>query len=318
MPAGAGAPGAGSDQSTRRAPAAPHGAPASRRVRDRGRSCPGCGRCRDRPSGARRPRRRARRPRRNEARERRAEAPRLRRMVSHDSPDWNPSRQSRSSRAASSVIGRPHSSSWYGRSRASTRRSTASAGDPSRPRRRRGYRGRTPCPPSSRSSRSRRRARYVGRSTTCGPRESRSGRCWRCPSAARRWSASSPGWPSAPSTTGRAAPRPRPLAARRLVDLALWMAAEYCSTPARALVARLCRRRGARAKTALWAEAGGAGGERLNDAQRALLDALPRWTGADLAALRRLEARGLVRIVPGSSAGRPHTRRSARRRSRRR
>src|SRR3954451_1936896 len=38
-----------------------------------------------------------------------------------------------------------------------------------------------------------------------------------------------------------------------LVDLAMWMAAEYCSTPARAL-ALVSPPAGARAKTALWAE----------------------------------------------------------------
>jgi primosomal protein N' (replication factor Y) (superfamily II helicase) len=83
-----------------------------------------------------------------------------------------------------------------------------------------------------------------------------------------------------------------------LVELALWMAAEYCSTPARAL-SLVSPRSGTRAKTALWAEPGNAHeGERLNEAQRGLLESLPRWTGGDLAALRRLEARGLVRIVP--------------------
>src|SRR3954470_20318895 len=73
---------------------------------------------------------------------------------------------------------------------------------------------------------------------------------------------------------------------RDLVDLALWMAAEYCSTPARALtlVSPAVK---TRAKTALWAEAGAdAGEERLTEGQRALLATLPRWTGSDLAALR--------------------------------
>jgi primosomal protein N' (replication factor Y) len=96
------------------------------------------------------------------------------------------------------------------------------------------------------------------------------------------------------------APR-RVLAARlpaELVDLALWMAAEYCSTPARAL-SLLLPPKGTRAKTALWAQADGAAdGERLSDRQRALLASLPRFTGGDLAALRRLEGRGLVRIAP--------------------
>src|SRR3954469_22932786 len=74
-----------------------------------------------------------------------------------------------------------------------------------------------------------------------------------------------------------------------LVELAMWMAAEYCSTPARAL-SLVSPPSGARAKTALWAEALAAPGDvRLNDNQRALLDSLPRFTGADTAALRRLE-----------------------------
>jgi primosomal protein N' (replication factor Y) (superfamily II helicase) len=83
-----------------------------------------------------------------------------------------------------------------------------------------------------------------------------------------------------------------------LVELALWMADDCCSTPARAL-SLLLPPKGARPKTALWAQANGDGdGERLTDRQCALLRTLPRFAGADLAALRRLEARGLVRIVP--------------------
>jgi primosomal protein N' (replication factor Y) len=83
-----------------------------------------------------------------------------------------------------------------------------------------------------------------------------------------------------------------------LVDLALWMAREYCSTPARAL-SLLLPPKGTRAKTALWAQAAAAAGEeRLTDRQRGLLASLPRPAGADLAALRRLEARGLVTIAP--------------------
>jgi len=86
--------------------------------------------------------------------------------------------------------------------------------------------------------------------------------------------------------------------APELVDLALWMAAEYCSTPARAL-SLLLPPKGTRAKTALWAEATGeADGERLTDRQRALLHSLPRFAAGDLGALRRLEARGLARIAP--------------------
>ncbi len=98
-----------------------------------------------------------------------------------------------------------------------------------------------------------------------------------------------------------------------LVDLALWMAAEYCSTPARAL-SLLLPPKGTRPKTALWARRNGSAGvsgddgvtgsaeqaaaPRLTDRQRALLESLPRFAGADLTALRRLEARGLVSIAP--------------------
>src|SRR4051794_28997679 len=85
-----------------------------------------------------------------------------------------------------------------------------------------------------------------------------------------------------------------------LVDLAFWMAAEYCSTPARAL-SLMMPPPGMRAKTALFARtADGADldAERLNDRQRELLASLPRFTGPDTAALRRLEARGLVDIAP--------------------
>jgi primosomal protein N' (replication factor Y) (superfamily II helicase) len=86
--------------------------------------------------------------------------------------------------------------------------------------------------------------------------------------------------------------------APELVDLAMWMAAEYCSTPARAL-SLLLPPKGTKPKTALWAQADGAAGdERLTDRQAALLATLPRFAGPDLAALRRLEARGLVRIEP--------------------
>jgi primosomal protein N' (replication factor Y) len=85
-----------------------------------------------------------------------------------------------------------------------------------------------------------------------------------------------------------------------LVDLAFWIADEYCSTPARALQLMLPPG-GARTKTALYAEATDAArdpGVRLTDAQRVVLDSLPRFTGADTAALRRLEGRGLVVIAP--------------------
>src|SRR3954454_15145640 len=58
--------------------------------------------------------------------------------------------------------------------------------------------------------------------------------------------------------------------------------------------------KGTRAKTALHASLArpAAQDERLTGAQRALLASLPRFTGPDTAALRRLEARGLVEIVP--------------------
>jgi primosomal protein N' (replication factor Y) len=80
-----------------------------------------------------------------------------------------------------------------------------------------------------------------------------------------------------------------------LVELALWMAEEYVSTPARAL--GLVLPPPGREKTALWAQATGEDGK-LTERQAALLASLPRWTGKDTAALRRLEARGLVTIGP--------------------
>jgi primosomal protein N' (replication factor Y) len=89
-----------------------------------------------------------------------------------------------------------------------------------------------------------------------------------------------------------------------LVALALWMADEYCSTPARAL--SLVLPPPGRAKTALWAEPTGADG-RLTDNQRALLARLPGPAGSDLAALRRLEKRGLVTIAPRASRRAPRT-----------
>jgi primosomal protein N' (replication factor Y) len=86
-----------------------------------------------------------------------------------------------------------------------------------------------------------------------------------------------------------------------LVELAFWMAEECCSTPARAL-GLMMPPAGVRAKTALWARrADGAaadGTAALSDRQAALLESLPRLTGPDTAALRRLEARGLVDIAP--------------------
>ena len=91
-----------------------------------------------------------------------------------------------------------------------------------------------------------------------------------------------------------------------LVDLALWMAREYCSTPARALALVLPPR--GRERTQLWAERAGAlDGQRLTARQRELLERLPGPAGADLAALRRLEARGLVAIAPRAQRRAPRT-----------
>jgi primosomal protein N' (replication factor Y) len=83
-----------------------------------------------------------------------------------------------------------------------------------------------------------------------------------------------------------------------LVELALWMADEYCSTPARAL--SLVLPPAGRPRTVLWAARTDAplDGERLTDRQRALLERLPAPAGADLGSLRRLEGRGLVAIGP--------------------
>jgi len=86
-----------------------------------------------------------------------------------------------------------------------------------------------------------------------------------------------------------------------LVELAHWMADEYCSTPARALTL-LSPPPGARAKLAWWARPTGdePTGRPLSDGQRALLQSLqaegPRAAAGDLPALRRLEARGLVAL----------------------
>jgi primosomal protein N' (replication factor Y) (superfamily II helicase) len=91
-----------------------------------------------------------------------------------------------------------------------------------------------------------------------------------------------------------------------LVDLALWMAAEYCSTPARALSLVLPPR--GRERTVLWAaRTGEVDGRRLTDNQRVLLERLPAPAGDDLPALRRLEARGLVAIAPRAQRRAPRT-----------
>src|SRR3954453_15374162 len=83
-----------------------------------------------------------------------------------------------------------------------------------------------------------------------------------------------------------------------LVDLARWMAREYCSTFARALQLVLPPAR-VREKTAMYAHRTDRPleGERLTDGQRALLATLPRFAGPDLAALRRLERRGLIELT---------------------
>jgi primosomal protein N' (replication factor Y) len=88
-----------------------------------------------------------------------------------------------------------------------------------------------------------------------------------------------------------------------LVELAGWMADEYCSTPARAL-ALVSPPPGGRAKLTWWATATAdaaadeapPGGRSPTGRQRALLAELPRAAGSDLPALRRLEARGLVAL----------------------
>jgi primosomal protein N' (replication factor Y) len=94
---------------------------------------------------------------------------------------------------------------------------------------------------------------------------------------------------------------------RELVQLALWMAEEYCSTPARALSLVLPPR--GRPRTELWAARTDAplDGQRLTGRQRALLAALPRVAGPDVAALRRLEARGLVAVTPRARRRAPFT-----------
>jgi primosomal protein N' (replication factor Y) len=104
-----------------------------------------------------------------------------------------------------------------------------------------------------------------------------------------------------------------------LVDLAAWIAEQYCSTPARALSLLLPPGAAAgvgRPKPILVAElteAGAralAGEERLTDRQRAALTRLEDGgpalaTALGTATLRRLEARGLVALRPLERASRP-------------
>jgi primosomal protein N' (replication factor Y) len=96
-----------------------------------------------------------------------------------------------------------------------------------------------------------------------------------------------------------------------LVELALWMAAEYCSTPARAL--SLVLPPPGRPRTRLWAErtARTLDGEALTPGQRAALSRLPGPAGGDLATLRRLEARGLVEVAPRAARRAPRADRVA-------
>ena len=89
-----------------------------------------------------------------------------------------------------------------------------------------------------------------------------------------------------------------------LVDLANWIAEEYCSTPARALA--IVTPPPGKAKTHFYAEPTGEPGK-LTDKQRELLQRLPGPAGKDLQALRRLEARGLVKISERSERRTPRT-----------
>lgn len=86
-----------------------------------------------------------------------------------------------------------------------------------------------------------------------------------------------------------------------LVELATWVAADYCSTPARGL-SLVTPPGGAPPRPVFWARLGRAPApdERLTERQRALLEDLarsgPRAAGDDLPALRRLERKGLVAL----------------------
>jgi primosomal protein N' (replication factor Y) (superfamily II helicase) len=92
-----------------------------------------------------------------------------------------------------------------------------------------------------------------------------------------------------------------------LVELALWMAAEYASTPARAL--SLVLPPPGKPRLRLWASRTAAPleGERLTAGQRVLLERLPGPAGEDLGALRRLEKRGLVAIAEQAERREPLT-----------
>jgi primosomal protein N' (replication factor Y) len=108
-----------------------------------------------------------------------------------------------------------------------------------------------------------------------------------------------------------------------LVELGLWVAREYCSTPARGLelvlppgttAARgsVAARRELRAALTKSGRAALAGGERLGPKQRAALERLakavePVAAGADRDALRRLAKRGLVELSEVEVDRRPTT-----------
>ena len=86
-----------------------------------------------------------------------------------------------------------------------------------------------------------------------------------------------------------------------LVDLATWVAADYCSTPARGL-SLVTPPGGAPPRPVFWAQLRRApiADDRLTDRQHELLDDLarsgPRAAAGDLPALRRLERKGLVTL----------------------
>ena len=90
-----------------------------------------------------------------------------------------------------------------------------------------------------------------------------------------------------------------------LVNLASWLADEYCSTRARALSLVLPPK--GKKKTKLWARRSDLALEdqRLTPRQRDLLARLPAETGKELSALRRLEKRGLVEIYAQQSLRSP-------------
>ena len=108
-----------------------------------------------------------------------------------------------------------------------------------------------------------------------------------------------------------------------LVALAEWMAREYCSTPARALSLVLApgTAEGVRAKRSLVAELtprrGAAPVTPSGSATLSVSCSRPWRRGPGVAAqlgtpaLRRLEARGLVTLEPGSAAAVPSPARSA-------